>query len=198
LHMTDKLVHKFERHRCFARCIVHVDMDAFYAAVEIRDQPELRFLPVAVGSNSMLSTSNYIARRYGVRAGLPGFLGKKLCPNLHIIPPDFARYTEASRSVRAVLSQYAVIPHDTEEDSTAQRADQNEDSPGPVAMKKFFLYEARFPFAVRLMDSHCTDETQPGRNSYTMLSSFSVHASFSVYTTNSFYDIYIYIYIFST
>ncbi|CAH8504265.1 unnamed protein product [Schistosoma margrebowiei] len=85
-------------------------MDAFYAAVEIRDQPELRHHPVAVGSNSMLSTSNYIARRFGVRAGLPGFLGKKLCPQLKIIPCDFVKYTAASRVVRSILMEYTVSP----------------------------------------------------------------------------------------
>ncbi|VDP39204.1 unnamed protein product [Schistosoma margrebowiei] len=96
--------------RRFSRIIVHVDMDAFYAAVEIRDQPELRHHPVAVGSNSMLSTSNYIARRFGVRAGLPGFLGKKLCPQLKIIPCDFVKYTAASRVVRSILMEYTVSP----------------------------------------------------------------------------------------
>ncbi|KAA0185261.1 putative rab geranylgeranyl transferase alpha subunit [Fasciolopsis buskii] len=143
---ADKVLEQFERRRCFMRCIIHVDMDAFYAAVEIRDQPDLRFLPVAVGSNSMLSTSNYIARRFGVRAGLPGFLGKKLCPDLHIIPPDFARYTEASRAVRAVLSQYAVIPSENETDPG-----QDEDSP-QVAMVTASLDEAYLDLTLHLAE----------------------------------------------
>ncbi|THD25270.1 DNA polymerase kappa subunit [Fasciola hepatica] len=147
---ADKLIQKFERRRCFARCVVHVDMDAFYAAVEIRDQPELRFLPVAVGSNSMLSTSNYIARRFGVRAGLPGFLGKKLCPNLHIIPLDFARYTEASRAVRAVLSQYAVIPSENEADLNDQPG-QTEDS-RRIAMVAASLDEAYLDLTLHLAE----------------------------------------------
>ncbi|TNN18129.1 DNA polymerase kappa subunit [Schistosoma japonicum] len=104
---ADNILKNLKPKRCFSRSIVHVDMDAFYAAVEIRDQPELRHHPVAVGSNSMLSTSNYIARRFGVRAGLPGFLGKKLCPQLKIIPCDFVKYTATSRVVRSVLMDYA-------------------------------------------------------------------------------------------
>ncbi|CAI2726136.1 unnamed protein product [Schistosoma spindalis] len=105
---ADHILKDLRQKRRFSRFIVHVDMDAFYAAVEIRDQPELRHHPVAVGSNSMLSTSNYIARRFGVRAGLPGFLGKKLCPQLKIIPCDFVKYTAASRVVRSILMEYTV------------------------------------------------------------------------------------------
>ncbi|CAH8494795.1 unnamed protein product [Heterobilharzia americana] len=104
---ADIILKELKHGRRFSRLIVHVDMDAFYAAVEIRDQPELRHHPVAVGSNSMLSTSNYIARRFGVRAGLPGFLGKKLCPQLKIIPCDFVKYTTTSRVVRSILMEYA-------------------------------------------------------------------------------------------
>ncbi|CAH8504249.1 unnamed protein product [Schistosoma margrebowiei] len=107
---ADHILNDLRQKRRFSRIIVHVDMDAFYAAVEIRDQPELRHHPVAVGSNSMLSTSNYIARRFGVRAGLPGFLGKKLCPQLKIIPCDFVKYTAASRVVRSILMEYTVSP----------------------------------------------------------------------------------------
>ncbi|KAF8562296.1 hypothetical protein P879_11099 [Paragonimus westermani] len=116
-------------------------MDAFFAAVEIRDQPELRFLPVAVGSNSMLSTSNYIARRYGVRAGLPGFLGKKLCPNLRIIPPDFARYTAASHVVRDVLREYATTA-ETHTSPVKDQADVNGTIKSTAAMVTASLDEA--------------------------------------------------------
>lgn len=68
--------------------IVHIDMDAFYASVEERDNPALKEKPMAVGGHSMLSTSNYMARRFGVRAGLPGFIALKLCPQLVLIYPD--------------------------------------------------------------------------------------------------------------
>lgn len=95
-----------EETRDLTRTIVHVDMDAFYAAVETRDNPSLQHKPMAVGSKSMLSTSNYIARRFGVRAAMPGFIGKKLCPQLVIIPPDFKKYTAVSQQVRSILAQY--------------------------------------------------------------------------------------------
>jgi len=52
----------------------------FYAACEIRDKPELKDKPVAVGDYSMIQTTNYIARKFGVRSAMPGFMGKKLCP----------------------------------------------------------------------------------------------------------------------
>lgn len=59
---------------------MHIDMDMFYAAVELRDRPELIHLPVAIGSKSMISTANYVARKFGVRSAMPGFIGLKLCP----------------------------------------------------------------------------------------------------------------------
>ena len=59
---------------------MHIDMDMFYAAVEIKDRPELADKPVAVGSTSMISTANYVARKFGVRSAMPGFIALKLCP----------------------------------------------------------------------------------------------------------------------
>ena len=53
---------------------MHIDFDMFYAAVEIRDRPELANLPVAVGSLQMVTTSNYVARKYGIRSAMPGFI----------------------------------------------------------------------------------------------------------------------------
>ncbi|KER30751.1 hypothetical protein T265_02897 [Opisthorchis viverrini] len=138
---ADSVLKSIETKRCFSRCIMHLDMDAFYASVEIRDQPELRFHPVAVGSNSMLSTSNYIARRFGVRPGLPGFLGKKLCPDLRIVPPDFARYTAASRVVRSVLRPYAAIGLTKDKTCGGPPGSDNEDD-HPVAMVTASLDEA--------------------------------------------------------
>ena len=81
-------------------------MDAFYAAVEEKDNPELKDLPMAVGSLGMLSTSNYKARQYGVRSAMPGFIGKKLCPKLKIVPLNFARYRQESDNIRQVFKQY--------------------------------------------------------------------------------------------
>ncbi|XP_065513943.1 DNA polymerase kappa isoform X2 [Caloenas nicobarica] len=103
---VDKLVIELEKNRNLSNTIVHIDMDAFYAAVEMRDNPELKEKPIAVGSMSMLSTSNYHARRFGVRAAMPGFIAKKLCPHLTIVPLNFEKYSKVSKEVREILSEY--------------------------------------------------------------------------------------------
>ncbi|KAM6290058.1 DNA polymerase kappa [Aegotheles albertisi] len=102
----DKLVIELEQNRNLSNTIVHIDMDAFYAAVEMRDNPELKEKPIAVGSMSMLSTSNYHARRFGVRAAMPGFIAKRLCPHLTIVPLNFEKYGKVSKEVREILSEY--------------------------------------------------------------------------------------------
>ena len=99
-------VQELEQGRDLSRTIVHIDMDAFYAAVEMRDDPSLKSKPMAVGGSAMLCTSNYLARRYGVRAGMPGFIAKKLCPNLTIVPTNFDKYTKISHEIREVLAEY--------------------------------------------------------------------------------------------
>ncbi|KAL5004926.1 hypothetical protein ScPMuIL_018382 [Solemya velum] len=73
---ADKLLDVLKKDLHLGHTIVHIDMDAFYAAVEMRDRPDLKNKPMAVGGNSMLSTSNYHARKFGVRAAMPGFIGK--------------------------------------------------------------------------------------------------------------------------
>ena len=96
---TNDYINKIELKRDFSRYLVHIDMDAFYANVEIKDNPQLAQQPIAVGSDSMLSTSNYIARQFGVRAAMPGFIARELCPNLIIIPCHFSRYQMESKLV---------------------------------------------------------------------------------------------------
>ncbi|XP_057286934.1 DNA polymerase kappa isoform X2 [Pezoporus wallicus] len=103
---VDKLVVELEQSRNLSNTIVHIDMDAFYAAVEMRDKPDLKEKPIAVGSMSMLSTSNYHARRFGVRAAMPGFIAKKLCPHLTIVPLNFGKYSKVSKEVREILAEY--------------------------------------------------------------------------------------------
>lgn len=105
-HKVEKMAAEMEKHRDLSRVIVHVDMDAFYAAVEMRDCPDLKDKPMAVGSMSMLSTSNYHARKYGVRAAMPGFIAKKLCPNLVIVPTNFDKYRAVSKEVQAIFAEY--------------------------------------------------------------------------------------------
>jgi DNA polymerase kappa len=81
-------------------------MDMFYAAVEIRDNPSLADKPVAVGGQMMISTANYIARKFGVRSAMPGFIAKKLCPNLIFVDHNFHKYKEASQIFKTILEEY--------------------------------------------------------------------------------------------
>ena len=69
-------------------------MDMFFVAVEIRDNPSLKDIPMAVGVMSMIFTSNYIVRKYGVRSAMPGFMAMKLCSQLKLIEPHFPKYKE--------------------------------------------------------------------------------------------------------
>ena len=97
---------ELEKRRRFDRICCVLDMDMFFAAVEIRDQPHLKDLPVAVGGISMISTSNYVARRYGVRAAMPGFIAKKLCPSLVFVSGNFSKYEAVSSQVKAIIREF--------------------------------------------------------------------------------------------
>ena len=91
------------------RRIIHIDMDCFYAAVEMRERPELREKPIAVGGSSgrgVLTTCNYPARKYGVRSAMPVFKARELCPQLIILPVRFELYREASRQIRDIFARY--------------------------------------------------------------------------------------------
>jgi DNA polymerase-4 len=87
--------------------IAHVDCDAFYASVEKRDRPELASKPVIVGGGTrgVVAASCYIARMYGVRSAMPMFKALKACPDAVVIKPDFAKYTAASRQIRALMEE---------------------------------------------------------------------------------------------
>ncbi|KAI2638341.1 DNA polymerase kappa [Xylaria nigripes] len=102
---ADQLIAELELSRDLTQRIVHVDCDAFYAAVEQLDRPELKHVPFAVGVG-VLSTCNYVARKFGCRSGMAGFIAKKLCPNLLLIPPNFEKYSAKAREVRAIFSGY--------------------------------------------------------------------------------------------
>ena len=103
---TDFEIEYLEATRDLSSVMVHVDMDAYFAAVEMRDDPSLRDIPMAVGGSAMLSTSNYVARKFGVRAGMPGFIGKKLCPGLKIVSGSYDKYKAVSSQVRVIFKEY--------------------------------------------------------------------------------------------
>lgn len=105
-NQVERMMCEMDARRVLSRVIIHVDMDAFYAAVEMRDCPELKDKPMAVGSMSMLSTSNYHARKFGVRAAMPGFIAKKLCPALVIVPTNFDKYRAVSYEIREIFAEY--------------------------------------------------------------------------------------------
>jgi DNA polymerase-4 len=93
------------------RKIIHVDMDCFFAAVEERDRPGLRGRPIAVGgrpeARGVIATANYEARRFGVRSAMASAKAARLCPELVLIRPDFAKYKAESRKIRAILGRFA-------------------------------------------------------------------------------------------
>ncbi|MBB5056270.1 DNA polymerase-4 [Granulicella aggregans] len=91
------------------RKIVHVDMDAFYASVEQRDNPELRGRPVVVawrGARSVVCASSYEARKFGIRSAMPAVRAERLCPEAVFLPPDFVRYKAVSRAVREIFERH--------------------------------------------------------------------------------------------
>lgn len=96
-----------------ALSILHVDMDAFYASVEVRDNPSLAGLPVCVGgpatSRGVISAASYEARRFGVHSAMPTAQARRLCPDLVLLPPDFERYTAVSRQVMAIFRRYTPL-----------------------------------------------------------------------------------------
>jgi DNA polymerase IV len=91
------------------RKIIHIDMDAFYASVEQRDDPALRGRPVVVawrGARSVVCAASYEARRFGVRSAMPAVRAERLCPQAVFVPPDFVRYKAVSRQVRSIFERH--------------------------------------------------------------------------------------------
>lgn len=95
------------------RKIIHIDMDCFYAAVEMRDNPSYRNQPLAVGGREkqrgVISTCNYEARKYGVRSAMPTGKALTLCPNLVVVPGRMQVYKQASQHIRRIFSRYTSL-----------------------------------------------------------------------------------------
>src|SRR5438874_2699554 len=89
--------------------IIHVDMDAFYASVEQRDDPQLRGKPVIVawrGNRSVVCAASYEARSFDIRSAMPAMRAERLCPEAIFVPPDFTRYRAVSRGVREIFKRH--------------------------------------------------------------------------------------------
>ncbi|KTD27001.1 DNA polymerase IV [Legionella maceachernii] len=92
------------------RKIIHIDMDCFYAAIEVRDNPSLAHKPVAVGGASdrrgVLCTCNYIARQYGVRSAMPTAMAQRLCPDLLVLPVNMPKYRQVSQVINSIFKEF--------------------------------------------------------------------------------------------
>ena len=94
------------------RKIIHVDMDAFYASIEQRDNPELRGKPVAVGgpgARGVVAAASYEARRFGIRSAMPSVTAKRKCAELIFVKPRFEVYKQVSRQIRAIFARYTAL-----------------------------------------------------------------------------------------
>lgn len=105
LRRADEYITELELSRDLSQIVIHIDCDAFYAAVEELDRPELKHVPMAVGKG-VLTTCNYHARKFGCRSGMAGFVAMKLCPQLVCLPLNFGKYTAKAQEVREILGDY--------------------------------------------------------------------------------------------
>lgn len=94
------------------RKIIHIDMDAFYASVELREKPELKHLPVVIASHhprAVIAAASYPAREYGLHSAMPMSQARKLCPQVVVIEPNFAKYQQVSAQIHTIFRQYTAI-----------------------------------------------------------------------------------------
>jgi DNA polymerase-4 len=95
------------------RKIIHVDCDCFYASIEMRDNPRLAGIPLAVGgqpeNRGVLATCNYAARRFGLHSAMSSRRALQLCPELQIVPPDMARYRQASQQIMGIYQDFTAL-----------------------------------------------------------------------------------------
>src|SRR3954464_4941076 len=120
-----------------ARAIIHLDMDCFYAAIEIRDRPSLRGKPVGVGGarerRGVLTTCNYEARKFGVHSAMPTFMALQRCPNLIVVPTRFDVYRREAAVIRGILYQFTSIIEPLSLDEAYLDVSAHPSAPRPLA-----------------------------------------------------------------
>ncbi|MFL2568748.1 MAG: DNA polymerase IV [Gammaproteobacteria bacterium] len=106
-------VDKFNKIKFNHKKIIHVDMDCFYASVEIRDNPQYIDKPVAVAGSSenrgVVTTCNYLARRFGVKSAMPSVIAKRLCPDIIFLPINMHKYRDVSKEIHKIFKCYTKI-----------------------------------------------------------------------------------------
>src|SRR2546422_9443841 len=121
------------------RAIVHLDMDCFYAAIEVRDRPALRGKPVGVGGardrRGVLTTCNYEARKFGVRSAMPTFMALQRCPSLIVLPTRFDVYRREAAIIRGILYQFTSIIEPLSLDEAYLDVTAHPSAPGPLAQE---------------------------------------------------------------
>ncbi len=120
-----------------ARAIIHLDMDCFYAAIEVRDRPSLRGKPVGVGGarerRGVLTTCNYEARKFGVRSAMPTFMALQRCPNLIVLPTRFDVYRREAAVIRGILHRFTTLIEPLSLDEAYLDVSAHPSAPGPLA-----------------------------------------------------------------
>jgi DNA polymerase IV len=119
------------------RAIIHLDMDCFYAAIEVRDRPSLRSKPVGVGGardrRGVLTTCNYEARKFGVRSAMPTFMALQRCPDLIVLPTRFDVYRREAATIRGILHRFTSLIEPLSLDEAYLDVTAHPGAPGPLA-----------------------------------------------------------------
>src|SRR5213595_3410676 len=119
------------------RAMIPLDMDCFYSAIGVRDQPSLRGKPVGVGGardrRGVLTTCNYEARKFGVRSAMPTFMALQRCPNLVVLPTRFDVYRREAAVIRGILHRFTSIIEPLSLDEAYLDVTAHPGAPGPLA-----------------------------------------------------------------
>jgi DNA polymerase IV len=124
-------------HEARTRAIIHLDMDCFYAAIEVRDCPSLRGKPVGVGGardrRGVLTTCNYEARKFGVRSAMPTFMALQRCPDLIVLPTRFDVYRREAAVIREILHRFTSLVEPLSLDEAYLDVSEHPGAPAPLA-----------------------------------------------------------------